>query len=167
MLPQIKPGCVMISDGARILPALLVIGLLAGCAADVVPTDVATIGIPDAELALRRTLDQVNGDMTQIGSMQPRGAAVATATPLVPGDLQKPVQFVWSGALDAGVQKLAVSVGYTVVVSGPQNPVAIPVAVNVNGPALGAFQALGDQAGSSATVQLDPLHHQVQVIHHV
>jgi hypothetical protein len=29
------------------------------------------------------------------------------------------------------------------------------------------FQALGEEAGSRATVQVDPLHHQVQVIHHV
>lgn len=157
----------MISDGAKALPVFLAIGLLAGCAADVVPTDVATTGMPDAELALRHTLDQVNGDMTQIGSMQPRGYAVAAPLPVVPDDLQKPVQFVWNGALDAGVQKLAASIGYTVIISGPQDPVAIPVAVNVNGRVLGAFQALGDQAGANATVQLDPLHHQVQVIHHV
>ena len=41
------------------------------------------------------------------------------------------------------------------------------VAVNVSGQVLGAFQALGAQAGASATVEVDPLHHQVQVVHHV
>ena len=34
-------------------------------------------------------------------------------------------------------------------------------------PAFQVFQALGEEAGTRATVQVDPLHHQVQVIHHV
>jgi defect-in-organelle-trafficking protein DotD len=77
------------------------------------------------------------------------------------------VQFVWNGALDAGVRKLADSIGYAVAVSGPQNPQSIVVAVNVNGQVIEGFQALGSQAGAIATVQVDPLHHQVQVVHHV
>jgi defect-in-organelle-trafficking protein DotD len=152
---------------ARIVPALLGFGLLGGCAATNVPTDVSTTGMPNAELALRRTLDQVNGDMTQIGGMQPAGYAAATATPVVPAELEKPVQFVWNGPLDAGVKKLANSIGYSVAVSGPQNPQPLIVAVNVNGQVLGAFQALGTQAGAIATVAVDPLHHQIQVVHHV
>jgi defect in organelle trafficking protein DotD len=39
--------------------------------------------------------------------------------------------------------------------------------VNVDGQVIGAFQALGTQAGAIATVAVDPLHHQIQVIHHV
>jgi defect-in-organelle-trafficking protein DotD len=100
--------------------------------------------------------------------MQPaRDAATAPTTPVVPAELEKPVQFVWSGPLDAGVKKLANSIGYSVAVSGPRNPQPLNVAVNVNGPVLGAFQALGTQAGAIATVEVDPLHHQVQVVHHV
>ncbi|WP_158746703.1 DotD/TraH family lipoprotein [Acidisphaera sp. L21] len=152
---------------ARIVPALLGFGFLGGCAATNVPTDVSTTGMPNAELALRRTLDQVNGDMTQIGGMQPAGYAAATATPVVPAELEKPVQFVWNGPLDAGVKQLANSIGYSVAVSGPQNPQPLIVAVTVNGQVLGAFQALGTQAGAIATVAVDPLHHQVQVVHHV
>jgi defect-in-organelle-trafficking protein DotD len=158
----------MITQATKMMPALLALGLLAGCATTSVPTDVAATGMPNAELALRRTLDQVNSEMTQIGGMQPVGtAAVAQATPVVPEELQKPVQFVWNGPLDAGVQKLAATIGYTVSVVAPQNPQPIPVAVNVSGQVLGAFQALGAQAGASATVEVDPLHHQVQVVHHV
>ena len=159
----------MSNHSAKALPALLAIGLLAGCAATPqVPTDVATTSMPNAELALHRTLDQVNAEMTQIGGMQPQGsAAAASAAPVVPDDLQKPVQFVWSGPLDAGVQKLAASIGYTVAIFAPPNPQPVPVVVNVNGQVLGAFQALGTQAGTAATVEVDPLHHQVQVVHHV
>lgn len=152
----------------RRVPALLGLGLLAGCAATNVPTDVATTGMPNAELALRRTLDQVNADMAQIGGMQPASyVASAPTMPVVPAELEKPVQFVWNGPLDAGVKKLADSIGYSVAVSGPQNPQPLIVAVNVNGQVLGAFQALGTQAGAVATVEVDPLHHQVQVVHHV
>jgi defect in organelle trafficking protein DotD len=151
----------------RIIPAFLTIGLLAGCASTHVLTDVATMGMPNAELALRRTLDQVDSDMTQIGGMQPGGYAAATASPVVPAELEKPVQFVWNGPLDAGVKKLANSIGYSVAVTGPQNPQPVLVQVNINGQVIGAFQELGSQAGAIATVQVDSLHHQVQVVHHV
>jgi defect in organelle trafficking protein DotD len=147
--------------------ATLVLGLLAGCASTNVPTDVAMTGMPNAELALRRTLDQVNADMTQIGAMQPASYTATAPTPVVPAELEKPVQFVWSGPLDAGVKKLAGSIGYSVTVSGPQNPQPLNVAVNVSGQVLAAFQALGSQAGAIATVEVDPLHHQVEVVHHV
>lgn len=159
----------MSNHSAKAIPALLAIGLLAGCAGmPQVPTDVAATGMRNAELALHRTLDQVNAEMTQIGGMQPQGSmAAVSAAPVVPDDLQKPVQFVWTGPLDAGVQKLAASIGYAVAVFGPPNPRPVPVAVNVNGPVLGVFQALGTQAGTAATVEVDPLHHQVQVVHHV
>ena len=159
----------MSRNRATVMPALLAVGLLAGCAGTPqVPTDVATTGMPNAELALHRTLDQVNSEMTQIGSMRPAAyGAGAQAAPVVPDDLQKPVQFVWTGPLDAGVQKLAASVGYTVAIFGPHNPQPVPVAVNVDGQVLGAFRALGMQAGTAATVDVDPLHHQIKVVHHV
>jgi defect-in-organelle-trafficking protein DotD len=150
----------------RIVPAILGVGLLAGCASASVPTDVATTGMPNAELALRRTLDQVTSDMTQIGGMHPVDYVAAITTPAVPSELEKPIQFVWNGPLDAGVKKLADSIGYSVAVSGPRNPQPLVVTVALNGQVLGAFQALGTQAGAIATVEVDPLHHQVQVVHH-
>jgi defect in organelle trafficking protein DotD len=152
---------------ARTVPVLVGLGLVAGCASTNVPTDVATTGMPNAELALRRTLDQVNSDMTQIGGMQPAGSDAGNTAPVVPAELEKPVQFVWNGSLDAGVKKLASSIGYSVTILGPRNPQPLVVAVAVNGQVLGAFQELGTQAGAIATVEVDPLRHQVQVVHHV
>jgi defect in organelle trafficking protein DotD len=99
--------------------------------------------------------------------MQPASYTATAPTPVVPAELEKPVQFVWSGPLDAGVKKLAGSIGYSVTVSGPQNPQPLNVMVNVSGQVLAAFQALGSQAGAIATVEVDPLHHQVEVVHHV
>lgn len=116
---------------------------------------------------LRRTINRVSGDMARIGGMRPVSYAGAAATPVVPDELQKPVHFVWSGALDDGVRKLAASVGYSVAVVAPPNARPVAVAINVDGQVIGAFQALGDQAGTRATVEVDPFHHQVEVIHHV
>ncbi len=152
----------------KIFSVVAGVALLAGCATPNVPTTVETTGMPSAELALQRAIARVNSDMTRIGEASPGAYAVA-ATPqaVIPAELQKPVQFVWTGPLDAGVRKLAASIGYTVYVSAPQNARPLVVAVNVSGQIVGAFQALGNQAGTAATVEVDPLHHQVQVTHHV
>ncbi len=150
------------------LAGLIGVALLAGCATPIVPTTVDTTGMPSAELALRRAIDRVNGDMAQIGATSLSSYPVAEALqPVLPGELAKPVQFVWAGPLDAGVRKLADSIGYKVVVIALQNAQPIPVSVNVQGQVIGAFQALGRQAGTAATVEVDPLHQQVQVTHHV
>ena len=150
------------------LAGLIGVALLAGCATPNVPTTVDATGMPSAELALRRAIDRVNGDMAQIGATSLSSYPVAEALqPVLPGELAKPVQFVWAGPLDAGVRKLADSIGYKVVVIALQNAQPIPVSVNVQGQVIGAFQALGRQAGTAATVEVDPLHQQVQVTHHV
>ncbi len=150
------------------LAGLIGVALLAGCATPNVPTTVDVTGMPSAELALRRVIDRVNGDMAQIGATSLSSYPVAEAPQSVlPGELAKPVQFIWTGPLDAGVRKLADSIGYTVVVIALQNAKPIPVSVYVQGQVIGAFQALGRQAGTAATVEVDPLHQQVQVTHHV
>jgi defect-in-organelle-trafficking protein DotD len=140
---------------------------LAGCAAPKVQTDVETTGMPNAELALQRAITQVNADMAQIGTMGPERPYTATRTRMViPDELRKPVDFIWTGSLDEGVRKLADSIGYQTIINRPQNAQPIPIAVNIVGTVISAFHTLGDQAGSAATVAVDPRHHQVQVIHH-
>ena len=142
--------------------------LLAGCAATPnVGTDVETTGMPNAELALRRAIDQVNTQMAQLGRLQPGPTDFAT-NPVMPAELQRIVAFTWSGPLDAGVQKLAASIGYQVAVTAPVNSQPLPVAVNLaSTTVVSAFAALGDQAGPRATVEVDPLHHRIAVAHHV
>lgn len=141
--------------------------LLAGCATPNVGTDVETAGMPNAEIALRRAIDQVGAQMAQLGRMQPGPTDFATNA-VMPAELQRVVAFAWSGPLDAGVQKLADSIGYRVTVTGAANGQGLPVAVNLPSTTIvGAFAALGDQAGTRATVQVDPLHHRIEVAHHV
>ena len=156
----------MIFSLKRLVPAIAGLSLLSACATPNVPTNVETTGMPSAELALQRAIARVSTDMTRIGEAYPATyAAALNAGSVVPAELQKPVEFV--GPLDAGVQKLADSIGYTVTILKPHNARPLAVAVNVSGRVLGAFEALGNQAGTAATVAVDPLHHQVQVTHHV
>jgi defect-in-organelle-trafficking protein DotD len=148
------------------LAALIVGGLtLAGCGAIPVPTTVATPGMPNPEQALRNSMQHVDAEMAQLGSLSP--VARRSAGPVPPEDLQRIVSFTWNGPLDDGVAKLAQSIGYTFYTTGPSNHQPVPVAVEIGPvPAYQVFQMLGDQAGRLATVQVDPVHHQVHVIHH-
>jgi defect-in-organelle-trafficking protein DotD len=140
---------------------------LAGCISPKVQADIETTGMPNAELALQRTITQVNADMAQIGAMGPERFSMATRTRMViPDELRKPVDFIWTGSLDEGVRKLADSIGYQTIINQSPNAQPIPIAVNIVGTVISAFHTLGDQAGSAATVAVDPRHHQVQVIHH-
>lgn len=151
---------------APLFPLLVGGLLLAGCAHTIpVPTTVTAAGMPNPEAALRESMQHVDAEMAQLGQMT---APVATpATPLVPADLQRIVSFDWSGPLDEGVAKLAASIGYTFYVTGPPHPQGVDVAIRISSvPVYDVFQALGHEAGSRATVAVDPLHHQVQVIHH-
>jgi defect-in-organelle-trafficking protein DotD len=148
-------------------PALLVLVLLAGCATPSVSTNVDATGMPNPEIALRDSFQHVDAEMTELGKMGP-GTVERNSTPVVPAELQKVVAFAWQGPLDDAVRKLAASVGYSVTVSAPPN--GLPLAVGISTGAEQVFQifhALGEAAGTNATVQLDPLHHQVEVIHHV
>ncbi len=148
-------------------PGLLLVTLLAGCATvHPVPTTVVTPGMPNPEEALRQSMQHVDAEMGELGQLSP--SVARPDTPVIPEDLQRIVSFQWSGPLDEAVAKLAQSVGYTFYTTAPSN--AQPINVTIQIAAVPAFQVvlvLGEEAGTRATVQVDPLHHQVQVIHHV
>ncbi len=152
----------------RLRSTVVALGLsaLAVCTTPNVPTDVDTTGMPNPEIALRDSFRQVDAEMGSLGTMAP--APAAESVPVMPGELQKVVTFTWQGPLDDGVRKLADSIGYTVAVSAPKEPAALPIAISTRPEQVfQVFQQLGEAAGASATVALDPLHHQVRVIHHV
>ena len=147
--------------------ALLVLGLLTGCATvQPVPTTVVTPGMPNPEVALRQSMQHVDAEMAELGQLTP--TAAAPSTPVVPEDLQRIVSFKWNGPLDQAVARLAQSIGYTFYTTAPPNAQPVTVAIEISSvPAYQVFQALGEEAGAHATVEVDALHHQVQVIHHV
>ena len=153
----------------RLVPLLMTgVILVTGCASVTpVPTTVATPGMPNPEEALRQSMRHVDAEMAQLGQMSPAAVQVAQQN-VVPEDLQRTVTFTWNGPLDAGVAKLAASIGYTFYTTGPstQQPLNVAIAI-ASVPVFRVFQALGEEAGTQATVQIDPQHHQVQVIHHV
>ena len=152
----------------RIFPLLTGVILVTGCASVTpVPTTVATPGMPNPEEALRQSMQHVDAEMAQLGQMSPAAVQVAQQN-VVPEDLQRTVTFNWNGPLDAGVAKLAASIGYTFYTTGPSTQQPLNVAIAISSvPVFRVFQALGEEAGTQATVQIDPQHHQVQVIHHV
>lgn len=152
------------------LPAVLLgAAVLAGCAAPVqpVPTTVAVPGMPNPELALQQSMNDVNAEMSELGQLTPAPTTPASA-PVLPAPLQRIVSFSYSGPLDKAVAQLSQSVGYTFYVTAPPSAQPVNVAITISSvSAYQVFQALGEEAGTKATVEVDPLHHQVEVIHHV
>jgi defect-in-organelle-trafficking protein DotD len=152
---------------SRLVCGLVVAALLAGCAGVTpVPTDVATTGMPNAELALQDNLTKVRAAMGELNGIAVTSAVAQPA--IVPGELNRPINFAWNGPLDQGVHKLADLVGYHMSVSAPQNGKPLVVSVQVsNVTALDAFRAIGNAVGAAATVVVDPQHQSVKVEHHV
>lgn len=156
--------------------ALAAVMVVSGCASVTpVPTDVASPGMPNPEVALRQSMRNVEAQMTQLGGLLPRArddlgvAQAERPSPLgvLPEPLQRTISFSWEGPLDAGVARLAASVGYTFYVAAPPGNVPLNVSIAVRDvPAWQAFRALGEAAGSTATVRLVPTHSQVQVVYH-
>lgn len=149
----------------RIAAALCSVIVASGCASTLpVPTTVDMAGMPNPEIALQKSMRHVDAEMAQLGGISTRATY---AQPVVPAPLERTVDFTWSGPLDAGVAKLAQSVGYTFFTTKPPEGPGVSVSVNLRGvTALDAFRALGERAGAAATVLVDPLHHSVQVSHH-
>jgi defect-in-organelle-trafficking protein DotD len=141
--------------------------LAGGCAINPVPTDVATAGMPNPEAALQQSMQQVDAEMAELGQLSPANAQ--DLPPVIPAELQRVVSFEWTGPLDQGVAKLAASIGYTFYMTAPASPPPpIDVAIRMSSvTAYQVFESLGAAAGTRATVAVDPLHHQVQVIYHV
>lgn len=147
------------------------LGALGGCAGRVntVAPDVDATGMPNAELALQRSMDRADAAMRDLAS---RGIAVravaAPASSIVPAELQRPETFAWSGPIDVGIKALADRIGYRLIVTTPEKAIPVIVSVNMsNVRILDLFEALGTSAGTQATVVVDPDHRQVQVQHHV
>ncbi len=175
----------------RLLPPLAAAGLVVGCAnVPNVGTDVAMTGMPNTEVALRESMRLVDVEIGKLGAMAPpappapapaplRPAAAPAPTPLVqaasspvypvlPGELQRVIVFTWNGTLEDGVRQLTDSIGYVSVIAPPMfGQVSLPVSI-ATGPVtvIQALQALGDAAGSHATVRVDPARRQVEVLYH-
>ena len=150
----------------RVQCGFTLITLLAGCAGlTKVSPDVAGTGMPNTELALQKSMSDVDAAMAELNGISP---SPAPAQPSVTAaELNRPVSFAWNGPLDAGVRTLADQIGYHVTVTGPSSGKPVAVAVKLsNVDVLAAFQALGNAAGASATVLVDPNHHVVEVDHH-
>lgn len=153
--------------GRHYLP-LAAAGLLAACATAKVDPNVDAYGMPNAELALQRSMDRVGAAMSSLGGMTVGYRPVSVQPAVVPAELQRPLSFAWVGPIDTGVKALADRIGYKLVVSKPANPAPITVGVSMtDASAIDLFRAMGEAAGNQATVIVDPDHQQVLVQHHV
>ncbi len=159
----------MVRNALLLMRPVFVVSLAigaAGCATVTpVPTTVDVAGMPNPEIALQKSMQHVDAEMAQLGGLSSR--PVALIQPAIPAPIERIVDFTWSGPLDAGVAKLAQSVGYTFFTTKPPAEPGVSVSVNVRGvTTLDAFRALGERAGTAATVEVDPIRHAVQVTHH-
>lgn len=157
--------------GPRLLPPIAIglMTLLSACAGTLkIDPDVDAYGMPNAELALQRSIGRVDSAMLDLGGMSVASRMAAPAGPVVAAELQRPLTFAWAGPIDTGVKALADRIGYRLVVTAPENAVPVIVSVNMtDASALDLFKAIGNSAGTQATVIVDPDHYQVQVQHHV
>lgn len=147
--------------------SLTLLVVLAACATDppLSHPEVQADGMPNAELALERSLGRVDRTMAEL-SGSPSIPPIAS-TPVPPAELQRPVSIAWSGPLDEGTRALANRVGYRLVVHAPQSPNPVIVSVTLSDvPILDVFREFGTQAGTHATVSVDWGHHQVEIDHH-
>ena len=147
--------------------AFLFAAPLAGCASVEVPTTVAATGMPNAEFALQKSMQEVDIEMGRMGRLQPRKAAGAFPT-VVPAELDRVVAFEWNGPLDGAIESLGKTIGYRVAISAPSN--AQPLAIGIySGPhrIYDLLEQIGEDAGGQATVRVDPQHQTIEVIHHV
>ena len=167
--PPSPPSSASLRRCASWAVPLLATGFLGACAVTPnVGTDVAATGMPNPELALRDSLRQVDAAMSELGTTRGVPPPDTAAGPILPGELQKPVTFSYQGDLDAGVRKVATSLGYQTVVEPPpagSPPLDVAVAA-ASMSAYQALQALGDAAGTRATVVVNPYLRQVKVVHH-
>jgi defect-in-organelle-trafficking protein DotD len=138
---------------------------LSACGVTPVAPNVDTPGMPNAEVALQKSLDETGREMARIGALQPKAAAEEKPT-VVAAELDRVVSMSWSGGLDGAVRKLADTIGYRAIVTGSA-PHAVNVAVD---PApqrvYDILHGLGDQAADAATVRVDQQHQLLEVIYH-
>jgi hypothetical protein len=151
---------------ASVIRACLLALALAGCGVTPVAPNVDTPGMPNAEVALQKSMDQTAQELARISAMQP-SAAVAAKPTVVAGELDRVVSMSWNGALDGAVTKLADTIGYRAVVTGAAPQAGVNVSVDPKPRRVfDILQGLGDQAGESATVRVDQQHQLLEVIYH-
>ena len=148
-----------------LLASLIACGL-AGCSSVTpIATNVDTPGMPNAEVALQKSMDETSTELTRIGAMQP-AAAVASKPTVVPGELERVVAMSWNGGLDGAVRKLADTIGYRAAVSGNASQAVNVVVDPAPQRVYDILHGLGDQAGAFATVRVDAQHQLLEVIYH-
>ena len=156
----------MILNSNSCLIGLFAALLLAGCGVTPVAPNVDTPGMPNAEVALQKSMDDTAREMARIGAIEPSAAGASKPT-VVAGELDRVVSMQWNGALDGAIRRLAEMIGYRTAITGKAAQAGVNVTVD---PAprrvYDILHGLGDQAGDAATVRVDEQHQLLEVIYH-
>ena len=116
-----------------------------------VATNVDTPGMPNAEVALQRSMDETatRARPDRRGAAASRGRRMKPT--VVPGELDRVVAMSWNGGLDGAVRKLAETIGYRAVVTGTASRAVNVVVDPAPQRVYDILHGLGDQAGDAAT----------------
>jgi defect-in-organelle-trafficking protein DotD len=151
---------------ANLAAASLLGPMLAGCGVTPVAPNVDTPGMPNAEVALQKSMDETSRELARIGAIEP-SAAVASRPTVVAAELDRVVSMQWNGALDGAVRKLAETIGYRAAVTGNAPQAGVNVAIDASPRRVyDILHELGDQAGDAATVRVDQQDQLLEVIYH-
>lgn len=143
------------------------ITVLAGCASTPLITDppVDAAGMPNAQAALNEAILRTDQAVAQLNGAPVTTLASASFPGVLPGELEQPMQWRFSGQLIPAVQALGKFVNYRVVVEQGPHYQPIPVSFDANHtPAAAVIEVLNSQAGSRAVVEADPRQQVIFVI---
>lgn len=142
--------------------------LLAACSNTNVPTTVKVTGMPNPELALQKSMDHVNQDMSRIGGLQPRSETTSIALNAdVPAPLKRTIALFFNGKLEKAVDILANKSGYAVSVERPKKIKSLRITTRFpNITIFEALRSLGEQIGNQADIEIDNNSHLIRVIYH-
>jgi len=98
------------------------------CASVEIPTTVDVTGMPNAELALQKSMTEVDAEIGRIGQCN-RESQASSPPDIVPENLSGG-QFRVEGPLDGAIESLAKTIGYTVAIRAPSNAQPLMIAVS-------------------------------------
>ncbi len=156
----------ILSSNVRLAGAGFLALSLAGCGVTPIAPHVDTPGMPNAEVALQKGMDDTAREMARIGAIEPSAAAASKPT-VVAGELDRVVSLQWNGALDGAIRRLGETIGYRTAITGKARQAGVNVTVDPTPQRVyDILRGLGDQAGDAATVRVDEQHQLLEVIYH-
>lgn len=140
--------------------------LLTACSTPKIPTTVQITGMPNPELALQKSMDHVNKDMSRIAELHPHTTSI-TLNADIPAELQKNIAFFFDGKLENAVDILANKSGYSISIEKPKKIKSFHITTRFpNITIFEALHSLGELVGNRADIEINNNSHLIRVIYH-